>query len=230
MSRLDREFVQSLADLQKPGFRVKWYLGAIVVLGAINYSEEIPNLYRLLLEKYIEEKDHYEETRKIKEATTKVCGIHGAAKTGTAIRAFFEATPDHLRDSTCYRDNDDPEPIPYQRGETFVKSIYVQNPNINTNEDYVRKCSPDYFHIVSKYFYPYIFSFDKILNGHETSQAIVSSLIGIDCHGQATNQMKGMMYNGATKEEVEMVRNVAVLIMQKLNIHVKDDFVAVPSL
>jgi hypothetical protein len=55
-------------------------------------------------------------------------------------------------------------------------------------------------------------------------------LVGIDCHGQATNQMKGMMYNGATREEVAMVRNVAVLVMQKLNVHVKKDFVAVPSI
>lgn len=81
-----------------------------------------------------------------------------------------------------------------------------------------------------EYFYPYIFSFDKILNGIETSQAIVSSLIGIDCTDQATNQMKGMMYNGATIDEVVMVREVVVMIAQELNVHFKAEPVAVPQL
>lgn len=80
MPLLSPTFIASLAALQKPEYRIKWYLGAIVALSAVNYSEEIPSLYNILLKDYIPEDSHFDETRKIKEALTKVCGIHGAAK------------------------------------------------------------------------------------------------------------------------------------------------------
>ena len=136
-----------------------------------------------------------------------------------------------------------------------MKSIYRNNPDINTNGEYVKKCSPDYFHIVSStfpiipplgcnirtllggmltgmtgYFYGHIFSFDKILGDLETSQAIVSSLIGIDCTTQASNQMRGMMSNCASRDEVIMARSVVIMLAQKLNVHFKGEPAAVPEL
>lgn len=80
MPLLDNDFIASLATLTPPGAQLKWYLGAIVALGALNYPEEIPTLYQRLLEHYIPETEQFDETRKIKEALTKVCGIQGAAK------------------------------------------------------------------------------------------------------------------------------------------------------
>lgn len=79
-------------------------------------------------------------------------------------------------------------------------------------------------------FYPYIFSFDKILDKIETSQAIVSSLIGIDCTNQARNHMKGMLWNGATREEVAMVRDIVLLLAQRLGVSFKADPISVPEL
>ncbi len=80
------------------------------------------------------------------------------------------------------------------------------------------------------YFYGYIFSFDKILNSIETSQAIVSALIGIDCQEQATNQMKGLMYNGGRKEDVAMIREVVVALAKRLDVRFKSKPVAVPDI
>lgn len=56
---------------------------AVVALGALNYPEEIPKLYRLLLDAYIPEAEQKSETGKIREALTKLCGIMGAAKVST---------------------------------------------------------------------------------------------------------------------------------------------------
>lgn len=42
--------------------------------------------------------------------------------------------------------------------------------------------------------------------------------------------MKGMMYNGGTKEEVTMIRTVVVRIAQKLNVQFKTQPVAVPNI
>jgi hypothetical protein len=83
--------------------------------------------------------------------------------------------------------------------------------------------------LLAELFYPYIFSFDKILNKLESSQAIVSSLIGIDCVGQARNHMKGMMFNGATREEVAMIRDTVVLIAERLGVKFKAGPVDVPE-
>jgi hypothetical protein len=80
MSTLDHDFIQQLAALGSPYPRLKWYIGAIVALSALNYPEEIGPLYICLLNKYIAPDDHYEQTRKIKEALVKACGLHGAAK------------------------------------------------------------------------------------------------------------------------------------------------------
>ncbi len=80
MPLLDNDFIESLAESGKLYPNFKWYLGAVVALSAVNYSEEIPTLYARLLEQYIPKDDQFNETRKIKEALTKVCGIQGAAK------------------------------------------------------------------------------------------------------------------------------------------------------
>jgi hypothetical protein len=122
----EAEFYQSIADLGKSSPQFKWYMTAIVALGALNSAEEIPYLYELLLNVYIPKADHFEETKKIREGLTKVSGIMGAAKvsdpgryphvgsrrryinlnlfqTGTALRALATVTPPELLDLTYYR-------------------------------------------------------------------------------------------------------------------------------
>lgn len=79
VSPFDREFWMSLSETQ-PSSRFKWYQTAIMALGALNYPEEIPNVYNLLLEKYILKESQFQETQKIREGLTKLCGIMGAAK------------------------------------------------------------------------------------------------------------------------------------------------------
>lgn len=86
MTLLDNEFIESLAETGKASPSFKWYLGAIVALGALNYPEEIPTLYSRLLEAYIPSEDQFDETRKMKEALTKVCGIQGAAKVRWSVQ------------------------------------------------------------------------------------------------------------------------------------------------
>ncbi len=78
-STFDEEFYSSLAELQ-PSSMFKWHQTAIVALGALNYPEEIPKLYKLLLDVYIPEENQLKETRRIREGLTKACGVMGAAK------------------------------------------------------------------------------------------------------------------------------------------------------
>ncbi|KAJ0415091.1 hypothetical protein BJY00DRAFT_305141 [Aspergillus carlsbadensis] len=221
MPALDNDFIQHLADTGSAHPRFKWYITAIVALAALNYPEEIGPLYTRLLEKYIAPDDHVVQTRKIKEALVKAAGLHGAAKTGNAMRALYQVTPAHLVDSTCYRESDIDTEAAHKRGDEFLKSIYRDVPDLNTEDDFVRKCSPDYFFLVSRLLYPHIFSYDGILDRLESSQAIISSLIAIDCTGQARNHMKGMLWNGARSEEVTMVRDIVALVAERLGVRFK---------
>lgn len=88
--QFDVNFYHSLAAANKSASRFKWYTTAIVTLGALNYPEEIPKLYQLLLTTYISEADQKLETSKIRESLTKVCGIMGAAKVNSST-AMFQA-------------------------------------------------------------------------------------------------------------------------------------------
>jgi alkylhydroperoxidase/carboxymuconolactone decarboxylase family protein YurZ len=69
--------------------------------------------------------------------------------------------------------------------------------------------------------YPHISSYDGILDKLESSQAIISSLIAIDCTGQARNHMKGMLWNGASREEVTMARDIVAMIAERLGVRFK---------
>ncbi|CAM1510710.1 Fc.00g010450.m01.CDS01 [Cosmosporella sp. VM-42] len=226
MAILDEEFIDSLAELGKPFPRFKWYLTVIVAQAALNYPEEIPSFYTILLKKYILEDKKFEETRKIREALTKMCGIQGAAKTGNALRALASAVPQDLRDSTNYREHDIAE-IAIPRGRALHERIY--GPNVDYDNSATISASPDYFHIARDLLYGHVFSFDKILDDLETGQAIVSCLIGIDCQEQLGNHMKGMMFNGAKREEIEMIRETCIRVAERLDVNFKTGPVPIPD-
>lgn len=81
---LDREFLVRLQNVHDAKIRsdsqLKWYITAIIALAGMNYAELIPDLYTTLLTDDISVADQFAETRKIREALTKCCGIWGAAK------------------------------------------------------------------------------------------------------------------------------------------------------
>ncbi|KAF2467911.1 uncharacterized protein BDR25DRAFT_374211 [Lindgomyces ingoldianus] len=251
--RLDNAFISSLAETGKAACpRFPWYRGAIVALGALNYPEEIPAFYTYVLEHYIPEDARKEETKKILEGLTKASGIVGAAKTGNAVRALNPTIPTHLKDNTCYRQSETFENAS-KRGREFHRQIYGRNPFFADSQ--TKNAAADYYWIVSSkptsgnpvlwsnlqglmlielfaradLFYGYIFSFDEILDGLETSHCILSALLGIDCQEQVRNHMIGMLLNGAKREEIEAFRNVVLRLAEKLEVKFKDAPIPIPA-
>ncbi len=90
---MDGNFLRELASAHDGSsakdHEFKWYITAIVAVAGMNYSELIPELYKTLLAEYIPEDKHFSETRKLREALTKTCGIWGAAK--VRPRSYFFA-------------------------------------------------------------------------------------------------------------------------------------------
>ncbi|KAK5192631.1 hypothetical protein LTR99_009615 [Exophiala xenobiotica] len=148
---LDREFLRHLAEIhdqasgQQPP-RLKWYLTTIIAFGGMNYPELIPEFYEILLKEYIPQEEQMQETRKIREGLTKLCGIWGAAKTGSATRQLLNATPEHFKDPTVYRSQESQE-VAFKRGEDMLDRIYKRIPGYDMS--LVSEASPDYGWIVN---------------------------------------------------------------------------------
>ncbi|KAH8697926.1 hypothetical protein BGW36DRAFT_359696 [Talaromyces proteolyticus] len=152
-SPFDHEFYNSLAQLQ-PSSQFKWYQTAIVALGALNYPEEIPKLYSLLLDRYIPKGSRLNETRKIREGLTKLCGIMGAAKAGSSLRQLATAIPPELIELTHYRHHgdeiqraSDTQEMAIERGRNMHSLIYDNIPEYDERK--TLHASPDYYYIVT---------------------------------------------------------------------------------
>lgn len=90
--------------------------------------------------------------------------------------------------------------------------------------------SPDYAFVVRDLLYGRIFSFDAILNDLETGYVIVSTLIGIDCQAQLRHHMKGMLYNGATRDELQALQNLCLDVANRLGIKFRHEPREIPTI
>lgn len=66
--------------------------------------------------------------------------------------------------------------------------------------------------------YGRVFSYDGILNDLETGYVIVSALIGLDCQNQLRHHMKGALFNGATREDLQELYDVLLDLAQRLGV------------
>ena len=115
-----------------------------------------------------------------------------------------------------------------KRGYALHKRIYGRNPEFDTNA--TPAASPDYAFVVRDLLYGRIFSFDAILDDLETGYVIVSTLIGIDCQYQLRNHMKGMLYNGATREELQDLLDLCLGLAKRLGVVFRSEPRPVPSI
>lgn len=63
-----------------------------------------------------------------------------------------------------------------------------------------------------------IFSFDAVIDDLLTGYVIVSALYGMDCPNQLQNHMKGMLINGATREDLEELRDLCLGLAKVLGV------------
>lgn len=66
--------------------------------------------------------------------------------------------------------------------------------------------------------YARIFSFDAVMDDLLTGYVIVSALYGMDCPNQLQNHMKGMLINGATREDLEELRDLSLGLAKVLGV------------
>lgn len=115
-----------------------------------------------------------------------------------------------------------------ERGHAFHKRIYGRNPEFDMNA--TGAASPDYAFVVRDLLYGHMFSFDAILSDLETGYVVVSTLIGIDCQAQLRHHMKGMLYNGATREELMSLRDMCLDVVDRLGMKARGEPKPIPTI
>ena len=66
--------------------------------------------------------------------------------------------------------------------------------------------------------YAHVFSFDEVLDDLTTGYAMVSALYGLDCQNQLQHHMKGMLWNGATREDLMELQNICLGVVDILGV------------
>lgn len=75
-----------------------------------------------------------------------------------------------------------------------------------------------------------MFSFDGVLDDLTTGYAIVSALYGLDCQNQLQHHMKGMLWNGATREDLVELQDLCLRIVELLGIKQRGGRAPIPTL
>ncbi|OAA68639.1 hypothetical protein SPI_00834 [Niveomyces insectorum RCEF 264] len=228
--RLRTNFFDAVERIPSVDGKVNWYMCVVVNLAAINYPELLPNVWAHIDRHLFPGLGHDEQfkvAQKLREALIKACGIMGAAKTGTAMRTLCKCIPDNLRDPVARRSQETQEQAS-ARGHAFWRRIYARNPEFDP--DATGNASPDYAFVVRDLLYGRIFSFDAILSDLETGSVIVSTLIGLDCQNQLRNHLKGMLYNGATREELEQLQDLCLGMAKDLGVTFRSTPRPIPSI
>lgn len=114
------------------------------------------------------------------------------------------------------------------RGYAFHNRVYGRNPDFDMNA--TPAASPDYAFVVRDLLYGRVFSFDAILNDLETGYVIISTLIGIDCQAQLRNHMKGMLYNGATRHDLQRQLDLCLDVAKRLGVTFRSAPKPIPSI
>lgn len=78
--------------------------------------------------------------------------------------------------------------------------------------------------------YARIFSFDGVLDDLTTGYAMVSALYGLDCQNQLQHHMKGMLWNGATREDLIELQDLCLGIVNVLGVKQRYGRAPIPTL
>ncbi|KAL4866028.1 hypothetical protein BDV12DRAFT_210754 [Aspergillus spectabilis] len=221
-------FFEQAASLP-PSTRLRWYMCVVVTLSSLNYPDVIPQVYTQLdshLLSTLSPEDRFNAVRKLREGLIKSTGIAGAARTGNAMRALAGCIPDDLRETRSPR-SEEVDEVARERGKAFWSRIYARNRAFDPEASV--RASPDYAFVVREVLYARIFSFDGIIDDLLTGYVIVSALYGMDCPNQLQHHMKGMLINGATRQDLEALRDLCLGLARILGVRSRHALPSIPQ-
>ncbi|KIA75793.1 hypothetical protein HK57_00407 [Aspergillus ustus] len=208
---------------------LRWYTCVVVSLSSLNYPDVIPQVYEHLdthLLSTLSHDDQFNAARKLREGLIKSTGIVGAARTGNAMRTLSRCIPEDLRESESPRSQESDE-VARARGKTFWTRIYERNKAFDPQATV--RASPDYAFVVREVLYGRIFSFNGVIDDLTTGYVIVSALYGMDCPNQLQHHMKGMLVNGASREDLTQLQELCLGLAKLLGVTFRHGPAPIPA-
>lgn len=203
----------------------------IITLSSVNYPDIVPQVYAHL-DTHVLSSMESDTARKcainrIREGVIKSTGIVGAGRTGNAMRSLSDCVPEALRETECLRAKESDEEA-RARGKKFWTNIYARNPAFDPEASV--RASPDYAFVVRDVLYARVFSFDGILDDLTTGYAMLSGLYGMDCQNQLQHHMKGMLWNGATRDDLKELQELCLGLIGILGVKLRYPPAPIPQL
>lgn len=223
-----------------PLLKTNWYYLTAATLSVCNAPNEIPVLFTYLLDE-IPANDNKESqsarfkvAQQIRETILKSAALGGLPKAINSLMQLKNVTPVELRETVLQRQEEKsktdrlakeeseegegkatkstPESAESldSRGTAFFDQVYGK-----INKRVLGQMStayPDLGYWALQHVYGPLLSYTGILGPKETSLVVIASLIPQDVNPQLKGHLKGALNNGATKEEVMQVRELAMLI------------------
>ncbi|KAJ5604592.1 hypothetical protein N7510_009746 [Penicillium lagena] len=227
---LPASFWESVLALPSTSDRLRWYMCVLVTLSSLNYSDVVPQVYNHLDEHLLSTmspEDRFAAAQRLREGLIKSTGIVGAARTGNAMRALAACIPVELREKESPRSKESDETA-RKRGKEFWTRIYSRNRAFDPEASV--RASPDYAFIIREVLYGRIFSFDGVIDDLTTGYVIVSALYGMDCPNQLQHHMKGMLINGATREELKTLQDLCLGVANILGVKSRHGPAPIPEM
>lgn len=75
-----------------------------------------------------------------------------------------------------------------------------------------------------------MFSFDGIIDDLTTGYVMVAGLYGMDCQNQLQHHMKGMLWNGATREDLVELQKLCLGLAEILQVSFRHGPAPIPEL
>ncbi|KAH6919099.1 AhpD-like protein [Coprinopsis sp. MPI-PUGE-AT-0042] len=189
-----------------------WYILAAVAFSASNVPEAIPRIFHHVLEQLPKESPLEERrllARKVREALFKSGLISGYPKAINSLRALHESMPEELKETEVLRQTSKSLSEFQAQGKEHWDSVYGET--AGSIQQLLRNVYPDleWFSIAIGYGVVYS-SRPDILSPLETSFSLVAALIAGDTPQQIVWHLKGAHRCGASVEEVQAARNIAI--------------------
>lgn len=78
--------------------------------------------------------------------------------------------------------------------------------------------------------YARIFSYDGVLDDLTTGYVMVAGLYGMDCQNQLQHHMKGMLFNGATREDLKDLQKLCLGVADILGVTFRHGSAPIPTI
>ncbi|KAJ2922468.1 hypothetical protein H1R20_g14632, partial [Candolleomyces eurysporus] len=201
-----------------------WYIVVAVALSASNKADGVPRVLEHMLNEELPKDAKVEDqmalARKLREAVFKSGLISGYPKAINSLVALHEATPEPLRETEVHRDTNKSLAEYDEKGKIFWNSVYGDTSN--NLYDMLYKVYPDLAWFSRTVGYGITYGSMEYLSPLETSYSLVAALIAGDTPQQIAWHLAGAKRCGASSEEVQAVRSIAIEVSKHCGIQWKN--------